>query len=72
MNSCEYIAFITAIACTISNCCSEEEVELLADTFSQLGDSLATMLTHNQICSNQNKESNQNNETTQNNKISQY
>ena len=43
MSSCELVTLVTAIACNIANCYSEEEVELLAAVFAQLGDTLATI-----------------------------
>ncbi|TCL55937.1 hypothetical protein EDD76_11373 [Kineothrix alysoides] len=50
MNSCELVTFITATACAISNCCDKDEIAMLSAIFSQLGDTLATMLTHDEIC----------------------
>lgn len=44
MNSCCFVTTITGIACTLANCLSEEELELLAATLSQLGDTIATIL----------------------------
>lgn len=44
MNSCSLVATITGIACTLSNCLSEEELELLAAALTQLGDTIATIL----------------------------
>lgn len=43
MQSCELVTAITAIACTIAKCCSQEDVSLLAVLFTQLGDTLATI-----------------------------
>lgn len=50
MNSCELVTLISSIACYISRNCSKEERSLLAAVFSQLGDTLSTMLTHEEIC----------------------
>ena len=50
MKSCELIAYITAIACTISKCCSKEELPLIASFFVQLGDTLETIITNEEIC----------------------
>jgi hypothetical protein len=44
MQSCELVLSITALACTISNCCPKEELPVLAAIFTQLGDTLATIL----------------------------
>ena len=44
MNSCNLAATITGIACTLANCLSEEELELLSATLVQLGDTLDTIL----------------------------
>lgn len=43
LSSCELVTLVTAIACNIANCYSEEEVELFAVVFAQLGDTLATI-----------------------------
>ena len=56
MSPCELVSFITAAACTIANCCEEEEVELLASIFSQLGDTLATINIQQGIVCGQNDE----------------
>jgi len=50
MNSCELVAYITAIACTISKCYSDEEIALMAAAFTQLGDTLTTILAQNEVC----------------------
>lgn len=49
MQNCELVSFVTAMACTISKCCSEDEISILAAAFTQLGDTLATMLVNNEI-----------------------
>ncbi len=49
MRSCELVATITAIACAIANTCSEDEVNLMAAAFTQLGDTLATILAQGDI-----------------------
>lgn len=51
MNSCELVTFVTAAACSISNNFPPEELELLAAVFTQLGDTIATMLAHQELCS---------------------
>ncbi len=49
MAYCELIALITSIACGITKCFSDDEIALLAASFTQLGDTLATYLTQVQI-----------------------
>jgi hypothetical protein len=49
MDDCELVALITAIACTISKCCSEDEISILAAGFTQLGDTLATLIAQREI-----------------------
>ena len=50
MAPCEYSAMITSIACLIAKDKSQEELTLLATTFSQLGDTLATMAAFEVLC----------------------
>ncbi len=50
MQSCELVTFITAIACAISNSCSKEELPVIAATFTQLGDTLATIIAQEGAC----------------------
>ncbi|WP_310602553.1 DUF6774 domain-containing protein [Anaerosporobacter sp.] len=52
MNSCNLVATITGIACTLSNCLSEEELAILAAALTQLGDTIATILTNEEIREN--------------------
>jgi hypothetical protein len=49
MNECELLSLITVIACAIAQNCSEEEIGLLAAVFTQLGDSLATILAKREL-----------------------
>jgi hypothetical protein len=44
MDECELIALVTAAACGISKCCSDNELAILSAVFTQLGDTLATVL----------------------------
>lgn len=44
MSPCELVTFVTAIACNMSKVCSTEELTLLAAVFTQLGDTIATIL----------------------------
>lgn len=50
MQSCEIVTFITALACALSKCCSDDEISVLAAAFTQLGDTLATIAAQNQLC----------------------
>lgn len=43
MQSCQFVTMITAIACSIFQCVPEKDIPLLAASFTQLGDTLATM-----------------------------
>jgi hypothetical protein len=47
MNSCEFVTFISALACSIANNKTPEEINLLSTFFSQLGDTLATIAAFN-------------------------
>ena len=44
INSCEFVTFISALACYIAKDKTAEEINLLAAFFSQLGDTLATII----------------------------
>lgn len=50
MNSCELVMFISTIACSIFKNCPKEELPLIAATFTQLGDTLATIITQEEFC----------------------
>lgn len=52
MTSCELVTFITAAACAISKNCPQEELPVLAAAFSQLGDTLATIIAQKEFCDN--------------------
>lgn len=43
MNSCEFVSSISALACTIAKNKNQEDLEILAVFFTQLGDTLATI-----------------------------
>lgn len=60
MDDCELVALVTAVACGVAKCCSEDEISLLSAAMTQLGDTLATILTQRQI--KEKKESNSNQE----------
>ena len=53
MNSCELVTFVSTITCIISDCIDDDnQLALLSAVFTQLGDSLNTVLT----CKENNKE----------------
>ncbi len=43
LNSCEFVTFITSVACVISQDKSPEELAILSTFFTQLGDTIATI-----------------------------
>jgi len=49
MNACELTAAITAVAISIANCVSTEELPLVAAIFTQLGDTLATIAVQKEL-----------------------
>ncbi len=51
MKSCELVTFITAVACNMASCYSEEELSMLSVIFSQLGDTLATIIANESFIS---------------------
>lgn len=50
MNPCELVTFVSSIACAISTICCKEELPVMAAVFTQLGDSLATILAQEERC----------------------
>ena len=50
MNSAELVMMVNAVAISICDCCSSDDVEILAAVFAQLGDTLATISTYQSIC----------------------
>ncbi|HHU70988.1 MAG TPA: hypothetical protein GXZ21_03010 [Clostridiales bacterium] len=50
MDECELVIFISTVACSLAKCCSAEELTILSAIFTQLGDSLATILTKRELC----------------------
>ena len=50
MNACELTASITAVANYLAGQLSQEELELLGVTLTQLGDTLLTIVTQRSIC----------------------
>ena len=53
MNACELTATITALANGIACKLSDDELATLSTVLVQLGDTLATILTHRTLCNNQ-------------------
>jgi dolichol kinase len=49
MDECELIVFISTVACAISKCCSTDEITILSVVFTQLGDTLSTILTKREL-----------------------
>ena len=50
MRSCELVTLITAIACSISQCYPSEELPVIAAIFTQLGDTLGTIIAQEEFC----------------------
>ena len=50
LNPCELVTLISSLACAISKTFSAEEISILAAVFTQLGDSLATILAAGKLC----------------------
>lgn len=50
MNSCELVTLVSSIACFLAQNCSSDELSVMSAVFSQLGDTLDTILTHQEIC----------------------
>jgi hypothetical protein len=44
MQSCDLVASITAVACAIAKCSTKEELAVLVSAFTQLGQTLQTIL----------------------------
>lgn len=51
MGTCELVTSITAIACTITKNYTKEEASLIAAALTQLGDTIATILSQQELCS---------------------
>ena len=56
MEDCELIFLISTIACSIIKCCPEDDISILAAAFTQLGDTLATLLAQKEVRENRMKE----------------
>lgn len=66
MNPCTFSMSVSAIANAIAKDLSDEEINLLASVFMQLGDTLTTIVAFRAICEN-NTSSNSNNQTNSSN-----
>lgn len=56
MNSCELVTFVSSLACVLSENCTTDELSIMAAVFTQLGDTLVTIVTHNEVCCNKTKD----------------
>ena len=50
MNSCELVNLVSALSCLIVKNYEEEQIAVIAAVFTQLGDSLATILANDALC----------------------
>ena len=57
MNACELTASVTALANALACRLTDDELELLGVTLTQLGDTLLTIAAHRSICCPENKPS---------------
>lgn len=58
MQSCELVAIVSSIACCIAQDRSADEIALLSSVLNQLGDTLATISAHRDLCCNDDDEVN--------------
>ena len=56
MNSCEFVTFISTIACSIAKYYDMDELALIGAVFTQLGDTLTTMAVREDLCRKQTEE----------------
>ncbi|MDE5830993.1 MAG: hypothetical protein K2H53_05105 [Clostridia bacterium] len=54
MNSCELVNLVSMLTCLIFQNYNDDEISLLSAIFTQLGDSLATILANNELIENRN------------------
>ena len=50
MNNCSNLFFLSTIACQLSECLAEEELNALAADLVVLGDMLVNLIAHQQSC----------------------
>jgi len=55
MRSCELVTLITAVACSITECYSSEELPVIAAIFTQLGDTIGTIIAQEEFCNDVNE-----------------
>lgn len=55
MQSCDLAIFVTTVACSLTKCFPEEELPLLAAVFTQLGDTIVTITTQQELCEARNE-----------------
>ncbi len=53
MKNCEFVTFISILACSIAKNKTEDEINILSTFFTQLGDTLATISVLNSSNANQ-------------------
>lgn len=58
MQSCELVILISTLACSIAKNKSIDELNLLSTVFSQLGDTLSTIATNEDIINSNNDDNN--------------
>lgn len=51
LNSCEFVTFISTIACSIAKCVDKDELALIGAALAQLGDTITTMAVRDELCS---------------------
>jgi dolichol kinase len=49
MSECELVVLVSSVACAISKCCSTDDLSILSAVFTQLGDTLATIITKREL-----------------------
>lgn len=49
MSECELIVFISTVACALAKCCTADELTILSVVFTQLGDSISTILAKREL-----------------------
>ncbi|MGN0382100.1 MAG: DUF6774 domain-containing protein [Suilimivivens sp.] len=52
MNSCTNLFYLSAIACRLAECLSQEEISVLSSDLVVLSDMLANIVTRNDLCKN--------------------
>ena len=58
MNSCELVNLVSMFSCLIAENYSTNQIALLSAVFTQLGDSLTTILANKTLCDTNNKDEN--------------